>query len=68
MQCKIKKFKPETIKPGRITFIVGKRGCGKTTLLKDLLSRMVDQVDYAYLVEGRCHRQLLISRVQSEKR
>jgi len=47
MQCKITKFKPDTIKPGRITFIVGKRGCGKSTLLRDLLSRMTNQVDYA---------------------
>lgn len=47
MQCKITKFKPETIKPGRIHFIVGKRGCGKSTLLRDLLSRMTGQVDYA---------------------
>lgn len=47
MQCKITKFKPDTIKPGRIIFIVGKRGCGKSTLLRDLLSRMAGQVDYA---------------------
>lgn len=47
MQCKISKFKPDTIKPCRITFIVGKRGCGKTTLLKDLLFRMASKVDYA---------------------
>lgn len=47
MQCKISKFKPDSIKAGRIIFIVGKRGCGKTTLLKDLLSRMTGQVDYA---------------------
>lgn len=47
MQCKISKFKPDTIKPGRITFIIGKRGCGKSTLLKDILSRMTDNVDYA---------------------
>lgn len=47
MQCKITKFKPDTLKPGRIIFIVGKRGCGKSTLLRDLLSRMTEQVDYA---------------------
>jgi hypothetical protein len=47
MQCKITKFKPDSIKPGRISFIVGKRGCGKSTLLKDLLSRMSKDVDYA---------------------
>ncbi len=47
MQCKITKFKPETIKPGRIIFIVGKRGCGKSTLLRELLSRVRDDVDYA---------------------
>lgn len=39
MNLRVKKFIPENIKDHRITFIIGKRGTGKTVLLKDLLSK-----------------------------
>ena len=42
----IKKFNVEdSIKPHRIWFIVGKRGTGKSTLMRDLLCRMKSYVD-----------------------
>jgi hypothetical protein len=47
MHNRITRFKPDTLKTGRILLIVGKRGCGKTTLLRDLLSRIKYDVDCA---------------------
>ena len=38
MKLRVKKFYPEAIKVHRITFIIGKRGTGKTIMLRDLLS------------------------------
>ena len=46
MQVRVKKFVPETIKKDRISIIVGKRGSGKSSLLKDLLYRMRDRFDF----------------------
>jgi hypothetical protein len=46
-QIRIRKFDPSTIKPYRIHILIGKRGCGKTTLLNDLLFHMKDSVDFA---------------------
>ena len=46
MQVRVKKFDPETIKKDRIILIVGKRGSGKSSLLKDLLYCMRDRFDF----------------------
>jgi len=46
MQVRVKKFDPETIKKDRISLIVGKRGSGKSSLLKDLLFSMRDRFDF----------------------
>lgn len=51
MQCRIKKFNPETIKPHRITLIVARRGSGKSTLMKDLLYNQRNNFHY---VLGMC--------------
>lgn len=41
----IKKFNMDTIKQDRMILIVGKRGTGKSTLLKDLLYRLRKKID-----------------------
>lgn len=46
MQVRVKKFSPDTIKKDRISLIVGKRGSGKSSLLKDLLYCMRDRFDF----------------------
>ena len=38
MKLRVKKFQPDKVKEHRISFIVGKRGTGKTVILKDVLS------------------------------
>ena len=40
MKLKVKKFDPKTLKPHRISLIVGKRGSGKSKCLVDLLYNM----------------------------
>jgi len=46
MQVRVKKFDPDSIKKDRISLIVGKRGSGKSSLLKDLLYSMSDRFDF----------------------
>ena len=46
MQVRVKKFDAESIKKDRICLIVGKRGSGKSSLLKDLLYSMRDRFDF----------------------
>lgn len=38
MKLRVKRFQPESFKENRVIFIIGKRGTGKTVLLKDLMS------------------------------
>jgi energy-coupling factor transporter ATP-binding protein EcfA2 len=45
--CKIKKWKPEEAKSNRIFLIVGRRGSGKTVLLRHLMYIMKDRIDFA---------------------
>lgn len=45
--CKIKKWDPTTCKPHRIYLIVGRRGSGKTVLLRYLMYVMKDKIDFA---------------------
>ena len=45
--CKIRKWKPEEAKSHRIFLIVGRRGSGKTVLLRNLMYIMRDKVDFA---------------------
>lgn len=42
----IRRFDPSTIKPHRIVVVVGKRGTGKSVLLRDLLYHARDKLDY----------------------
>ena len=43
---RIRRFDPATIKPHRVILIVGKRGCGKTTLLRDLMYHLRHSIDF----------------------
>lgn len=51
MQCNIKRFDPDTLKPHRITLIIARRGSGKSTLMRDLLYHQRDRFDF---VLGMC--------------
>lgn len=42
----IRKFDPSTIAPDAVVLLVGKRGTGKSTLLKDLMYHMQDKLDF----------------------
>jgi energy-coupling factor transporter ATP-binding protein EcfA2 len=46
MKLKIRKFDPSTIKPGRIILILGRRGSGKSVVLRDLLYRTASRYDF----------------------
>jgi predicted ATP-binding protein involved in virulence len=46
-KLRVRKLDPKNIKPHRLHLIVGKRGCGKTTLLKDLMYHLRNSVDFA---------------------
>lgn len=46
-RLRVRRLRPSTLKPYRLHLIVGKRGCGKTTLLKDLLYHFRNSVDFA---------------------
>ena len=45
MTVLIKKFNADDIKPDRIFLFVGKRGTGKSTLIRDIMYRIRDKVD-----------------------
>lgn len=40
MSLRVKKFDPASMKESRVTFLIGKRGSGKSVLMKDLLYNM----------------------------
>ena len=42
----IKKFDPSKMRPNAIVLLIGKRGTGKSTLLKDLMYHMRDKLDF----------------------
>ena len=46
MNLRIKKFDPTTMKPPRISIVVGKRGTGKSVLQRDLMYHISDKVDF----------------------
>tara|TARA_B100002051_G_C16692981_1_gene616563 strand:+ start:165 stop:1007 length:843 start_codon:yes stop_codon:yes gene_type:complete len=46
MKLRVKKFQPDKVKHNRIFFIIGKRGTGKTTIMRDILSHY-PPVDFA---------------------
>ena len=43
---KVQRFDPSTLKPHRIIIVVGKRGTGKSVLLRDLLYHISKRVDF----------------------
>ena len=45
-ELQIRRFDPSTIKPHRIVVVVGKRGTGKSVLLRDLLYHAREKLDY----------------------
>jgi len=45
-QIRLKKFQVSLMKPHRISLVVGRRGSGKSVLLRDLLYHMRDRFDY----------------------
>lgn len=45
MKLKIRKFDMKTMAPDAVVILVGKRGTGKSTLLKDICYHMRDQLD-----------------------
>ena len=45
---RLKKFAIDKIKPNRVILIIGKRGTGKSTLLKDILYHLRNQVDLGF--------------------
>ena len=47
MHVRIKKLDVHTIKPHRITLLLGRRGSGKSVLLRDLLYNSCDRYDFA---------------------
>ena len=46
MKIKIKKFDATTIKKDAVVLLIGKRGSGKTTLMKDIMFNMKDKLDF----------------------
>lgn len=46
MKIKIKKFDPTTIKKDAVVLLIGKRGSGKTTLMKDIMYHMRDKLEF----------------------
>ncbi len=47
MHVRIKKLDVEALKPHRISLLLGRRGSGKSVLLRDLLANMKDRFDFA---------------------
>lgn len=46
MKLKIRKFDATTIKSDAVVLLIGKRGSGKTTLMKDLMYHMREKLDF----------------------
>jgi energy-coupling factor transporter ATP-binding protein EcfA2 len=46
MKIKIRKFDPSTIKKDAVVLLIGKRGSGKSTLMKDIMYHMRDKLDF----------------------
>jgi energy-coupling factor transporter ATP-binding protein EcfA2 len=46
MKLKIRKFDASTIKPDAVVLLIGKRGSGKSTLMKDIMYHMRDNLDF----------------------
>ena len=46
MSIQIAEFNAATMKPHRIILVVGKRGTGKSTLIKDLMYHLRDKIDF----------------------
>jgi energy-coupling factor transporter ATP-binding protein EcfA2 len=46
MKIKIKRFDPTTIKKDAVVLLIGKRGSGKTTLMKDIMYHVRDKLDF----------------------
>lgn len=46
MRLKVQQFNPDNLKPYRIMLYVGRRGSGKSSLLRDILYRISDKVDF----------------------
>ena len=46
MKIKIKKFDATAIKKDAVVLLIGKRGSGKTTLMKDIMFNMKDKLDF----------------------
>ena len=46
MKLRIRKFDPTTIKKDAVVLLIGKRGSGKSTLMKDIMFHMQDKLDF----------------------
>lgn len=46
MKLQIRKFDPSDMKPHRIILLVGRRGVGKSVLMRDLMERLSKRVDF----------------------
>jgi hypothetical protein len=46
MKLQIRKFDPSQMKPHRIILLVGRRGVGKSVLMRDLMERLSAKVDF----------------------
>jgi hypothetical protein len=46
MKLEVRKFDPASMKPHRIILAVGRRGSGKSFLMRDLMSQVADKVDF----------------------
>jgi hypothetical protein len=46
MKLKIRKFDPSTMKKDAVVLLIGKRGTGKTTLMKDIMYYMRTKLDF----------------------
>lgn len=51
-KVRVKRFDPQAIKSNRVILITGKRGSGKTTLVKDLIYKMRGQFDVGIGIGG----------------
>ena len=49
---RLKRFNPKSIKPNPVILIVGKRGSGKTVLVKDIVRHLKNRFDIAVAIAG----------------